>query len=88
MTLRRTLTKGSGLGRLRDRLRVALQTAGSGDTAPDRGSTADGPASTNESLGNLFSCPHCSVVYIAEEKRVCPRCERDVEQVRSTFRSR
>ncbi|ELY97482.1 hypothetical protein C482_12694 [Natrialba chahannaoensis JCM 10990] len=56
---------------------------GSAETSP---SETESPAeSRTGASGNLFQCSTCKAVYIADEKETCPNCEKDVEQVRSTF---
>ncbi|MDF9744324.1 hypothetical protein [Natrinema salsiterrestre] len=69
--------------RLRERVRSAVRD--SGDGREDRTDPEDDTGSAVESSGNLFQCSRCSAVYIAAEKHVCPHCETEVDQVRSTL---
>ena len=71
--------------RLRERVRSTVtgepKTTDTDTNHADHGS-GDG---VSNSFGNLFHCSRCSDVYIATEKRVCPACKGEVEQVRSTL---
>jgi uncharacterized paraquat-inducible protein A len=70
--------------RLRKRVRSALRDSeNERDDGTDPGDE-EGTAVT-ESGGNLFHCSRCNAVYIATEKQVCPACETEVDQVRSTL---
>ncbi|WP_247001641.1 hypothetical protein [Halosolutus gelatinilyticus] len=89
MDLRQTMDSRSRLGRLRDRVRSSLRTDATG-AAPESKADAGGESAArkgaaDDSIGNLFHCSTCRVVYIAAEKDVCSECENDVERVRSTF---
>lgn len=69
--------------RLREQIRSALRTPGD---ERGNGTDPDGETGTTvESRGNLFHCSRCSAVYIATEKCVCPKCETEVDEVRSTL---
>ncbi len=89
MTRRQQVGSSSRLGRLRDRIRSTF-TAGTSDAtavADDRATAAhrESARESGDATGNLFQCPTCSVVFIAEEKQQCSECENEVEQVRSTL---
>ncbi|WP_265112337.1 hypothetical protein [Halosolutus halophilus] len=92
MQLQRQMTSFTRLGRLRDRVRSTLspETDGAASTADaDRRDEGSEPTdSSARSVGNLFHCSTCAVVYIAAEKQVCSECECEVEQVRSTLACR
>jgi len=84
MGIRRTATTVSY--RLRDRIQSAL-TSERDETETTRDDRE--PRNTvSDSVGNLFHCSRCRVVYIATEKHSCSECDGDVEQVRSTLACR
>ncbi|WP_254524901.1 hypothetical protein [Natrinema caseinilyticum] len=84
MRIRETETSFST--RLRERVRLTLLGA-SGDEEPsdDRPTPDTVSDRVTDSLGNLFQCSRCSVVYIAVDKHTCSECDQEVEQVRSTL---
>ncbi|WP_130498738.1 hypothetical protein [Natrinema hispanicum] len=86
MGIRRNATAASR--RLRGRLRAALlhdRDATGTETTRDDGETEH---AVSKSVGNLFHCSRCRIVYIAAEKRSCSQCDGDVEEVRSTLACR
>lgn len=92
MDIRYPLPRRPSLGRIQKRIRSVLRLtsgaaarSGTGD-AGQRASS--GSEQTVDAPGNLFHCSTCGSVYIAVEKDVCPECETEVEQVRSTLACR
>lgn len=51
------------------------------ELAPDGNDERVGARANSE----LFECPSCGIVYIADEKTTCSSCEDAVEQVDSTL---
>ncbi|SER91920.1 hypothetical protein [Natrinema salaciae] len=79
-------TTASFSRRLRERVRsTLLNEPESASSRPTRGDGRGDGDGISDSFGNLFHCSRCSDVYIATEKRVCPECDEEVEQVRSTL---
>ncbi|QLG48777.1 hypothetical protein [Natrinema halophilum] len=74
--------------RLREQVRSTVLGTGTREdetTLGDRPTTETVSDRVTDSLGNLFHCSRCSVVYIAAEKHTCSECDQEVEQVRSTL---
>ncbi|RQH00476.1 hypothetical protein [Natrarchaeobius oligotrophus] len=84
---RRYELPSSPFERLRQRVRSALEETRetAGLSRADSGNGSERSDGGGESSGNLFHCSTCGSVYIASEKRVCAKCDQQVEQVSSTF---
>ena len=72
------------LERITDKFPRIKNHAGEGDAASSRANAGDesGASPDRQPSSDLFRCPSCGTVYIADSKETCRTCRTDVAEVR------